>query len=900
MSHLGRIGELTDELITVITGLASKQDAGKFRRWQDFAFQAIKQPSPRTNQFEVAARLKGLQEKFRVLNHDDLADALQDRIAEVEQISYKLAPEVLSLFLQLSDQPVKYSKVADLELLKPLDPPPPLTWSDILADDPLDDVEGVWSNIDFAADTSEDEDSVSTTDRSFQRLEVSSVSNKNDEDGALAQSYIVPEDDNALQEVTGAQFWISQVKLFREQAEGLHDMRELDGLWLITELQAVREVLFMLSGLPTSLFKREDPVIISLNTKYALHHSSEHSLHHILHSYAVTGTKLNRLRAWTVNKQDVPLTQTFTAATQQRLRSFNRSLSEMQGQFVAPQEEVVVSLLGIYSKVQLAAQPLLQLSEVVADLDVTCSAEPFRSLELLFDRASSNQASGDDEGFEFMAGLFFQCFETYLRPIRQWMNDGELGQHDRTFFVSMTKEKTESASLWSGQYHLLETAPGYLHAPNFLHTAAKRIFRIGKSVVFLKKLGAFEDRFNEEPAQEPQLNYKSICLSGSSTSLVPFSQLFDMAFDDWVNSKQHTSLSALRDRLYSQCGLWRSLDALEYIYFLKDGTLSSTIATTIFDKIDRGKGAWNDQFLLTELVQGVYGSLQCIDPENLAVRSAVGGYKDIQHRRRSVKILTCVLIEYDISWAVANIIKKSSTNTYQRIFTFLMQIRRAKHLLERQRLLTSRLPSLDSEDGENDHIYSLRLRLLWLTNTLYTYLTETVLAPSTVDMRKRMASAEDVDAMIAVHETYISHLEDQCLLSKKLAPIHQAIISLLDLTILFSDTQASYAGEKSFDLTNRSAISTVSTPASQRRRRPRNQSVSSSSSDDEDDKTEPNTSPIPTNEITYANKLRKLREQFDRLYGFVSAGLQAVGRTGGEPCWEMLAERLAWGNGARG
>ncbi|KAI9868004.1 MAG: hypothetical protein M1830_005708, partial [Pleopsidium flavum] len=377
MSHLGRIGELTDELITVITGLASKQDAGKFRRWQDFTFQAFKQPSPRTNQFEVAARLKGLQEKFRVLNHDDLADALQDRIAEVEQISYELAPEVLSLFLQLSNQPVKYSKVADLEQLKPLDPPPPLTWSDILADDPLDDVEGVWSNIDFAADTSEDEDSVSTPDRSFEKLEVSSVSNKNDEDGALAQSYIVPEDDNALQEVTGAQFWISQVKLFREQAEGLHGTRELDGLWFITELQAVREVLFMLLGLPTALFKREGPVIISLNTKYALHHSSEHSFHQILHSYAVTGTKLNRLRAWTVKKQDVTLTQTFTAATQQRLRSFNRSLSEMQGQFVAPQEEVVVSLLGIYSKVQLAAQPLLQLSEVVADLDVTCSAEPF-------------------------------------------------------------------------------------------------------------------------------------------------------------------------------------------------------------------------------------------------------------------------------------------------------------------------------------------------------------------------------------------------------------------------------------------------------------------------------------------------------------------------------------------
>ena len=866
----------------------------------------MKHPSPRTNQFEVAARLKGLQEKFRVLNHDGLADALQDRLAEVEQVPYNLTPEVLSLFLQLSDQPVKNSNVEDLELLKPPDPPPPLTWSDILAADPLDDEEGVWSTVDFAADTSEDEGSISTPDLSRQELEVPSVSNNNDERGALAQTYIVPQDDNALREVVGAQFWTMQVKVSREQAEDLHDTNKLDGLWFITELQAVREALFMLSGLPTSLFKLEDPVTISLNMKYALRHSSEHSLRHILHSYAVTGTKLNRLRAWTAKKQHVPLMQTFRAATEQRLRNFTKTLSEMQTQFVAPQEEVVVSLLGIYSDMKLAARPLLQLSEIVADLDATCNAEPFRSLELLFNRASSNQASGDDESFEYMAKLFFQCFETYLKPIRQWMNNGELVEDDRTFFVSMIREKTEPALL--EQYRLLEASPGHLHSPNFLHTAAKKIFKIGKSVVFLRKSGAFEDPLCEEQAQEPQLDYKSVCLSGSFTSLAPFSELFDMAFDDWMNSKQHTSLSVLRDRLFSQCGLWRSLDALEYIYFLKDGALSSIIATTIFDKIDRRKETWNDRFLLTELVQGVYGSLQFVDTEGLAVRSAVGGYRDIQNRRRSVKILESVSIEYNIPWDVANIIKKSSTITYQRVFTFLMQIRRAKQIVERQRLLEYRLSPLDSEDIENYHIYSLRLRLLWFTNTLYAYLTETVLAPSTADMRKRMATAEDVDAMIAVHETYIAHLEDQCLLSKKLAPIHQAIISLLDLTILFSDTQASNAGEKFFDLTNRSIVSTASQAASQHRRRSRKDGAVSSSSpssssddddDDDDDRDEVDTSRIPAHETTYADRLRKMREQFDRLYGFVSVGLQAVSRTGGEPVWEMLAERLAWGSVGR-
>lgn len=75
-----------------------------------------------------------------------------------------------------------------------------------------------------------------------------------------------------------------------------------------------------------------------------------------------------------------------------------------------------------------------------------------------------------------------------------------------------------------------------------------------------------------------------------------------------------------------------------------------------------------------------------------------------------------------------------------------------------------------------------------------------------------------------------------------------------------------------------------------------------SSSDDDDNDNEGDegaqdvdTSYISTSETTYVDRLRKMREQFERLYGFVSVGLQAVGRTGGEPCWEVLAERLAWG-----
>ncbi len=880
-----------------------QQDPKHFSHWQDLVSEAVKQPHARTNQFEVTARLTGLQEKFRILNNDTLADALRDRLDELERIQYSWAPEVLSLLLELSDQPAQKSRLEDLELLKPPDSPRPLTWSDILADDPLDDADGIWSNVDFAAGSSDDGGSVVTPEDVAQRSEATNVFADDEGDLDLRQAYIVPEENKPLEEIIGSQFWTSQVHFAQDEANGLDDASKLDDLWRISELEAVREVLFMLGGLPTSLFKREDNVNVSTNMKYALQHSSVDAFHHVLHSFTAIGTTLNELRAWTTRKQDVPLMQTFRAATEERIRSFNSALSDMQTELIASQQEVVVSLLAVQNGVRISVRPLLQLSNIVAKLDGSAPGEPFRALEALFQQASLCQASGDTEGFEYMCHIFFQCFQTYLKPLQDWVERGELGNNGGTFFVSMNEETVEPALLWSEQYHLEETTSGRLLAPAFLHAAAKKICKIGKSVVFLKRLGAFEELSREDRNQAFKMDFESVY---GSTSLVPFSELFDLAFDKWMDGKRHNSLSVLRHCIFTDCGLWRSLDALEYIYFMKDGALSNTAATIVFDRIDSNKGAWNDRFILTELVRSVYASHQSVVTEQLTVRSSVGGYRDTQNRRRSVKILASMSIEYTIPWAVANIVGRPSTRIYQRIFTFLLQVRRAKHLLERHRLLTQSNSPSDNTNHENNQLYSLRLRLLWFVNTLYTYLTESVLAPSTAKMRTRIAGAEDLDAMIAIHASYIAHLEDQCLLSKKIAPIHQAIISLLDLVIQFSDTQAHYAGERLADLTNLSMVSAVSQRVSQRRRRRSRKGSAAyvASSDDSDDDRDDQGQDVDTSYITpgeksYVDRLRKMREQFDKLSGFVGAGVQAISRSGGVPSWEVLAERLAWGKGTK-
>ncbi|KAI9723052.1 MAG: hypothetical protein M1812_001501 [Candelaria pacifica] len=902
MAHFIKTAALTDELISAIAGLTDQQDSRHFQQLHDTTLKGLKQNSfARVNQFDVHNRLGGLEEKFRVLDREDLGDALRERLEELSGRSSKWTPEVLSLFLELSDHPVTKSKVQDLEFLKPPVPPPSLTWAEVIANDPLSD-DDVWENVDYSPNSPEDEETDDSLDlladtNETQRPSSESVDDEDNTD-KNARAFLVPVDASVVHDFERTQFWAedpAEDSLADGQGQHSFFRQGKSAINPITELQALREVLFLLSGLPSSLFiDNTGTGEISITLKYTLQHSSRDAFYKLLQSFAAIATQLQCLRHFARKKQAVPLMQTFSAAIERRLRNYNFLLSTIEERFVGNGENIVVSLIEVHAEMQPKTRPLLQLARLVTDLETVSETLPFMVLDILHEQTCVNQMVGDERDYAYMAEIFFECFHTYIEPIRRWMEHGKLEDDNDMFFVTGRSYEGGQSSLWHDRYALRQDATGKLHAPSFLHTAAKKVINTGKSVVFLKRLGAYEARSIAFSRSEPNLDFQSVCQPSLAASQAPFSELFESAFDIWIESKHHSASGTLRERLYSECGLWRSLDALEYIYFHKDGALSSIFTTTIFNKIDRAREVWNDRFLLTELAQGVFGSLPYVDARELAVRSSSGGYRDFQSRRRSVKILTTVTIDYALPWPIQNIIKLQSLSSYQRISTFLLQVSRVRYILERRRLLKEPFSAIDHEDGEAYLSYSLRHRLLWLANTLYAYLTEVVLDPSSFDMRKRMAAAIDVDAMITVHDRYILSLEDQCLISKKLAPIHQAIISLLDLGIHFSDVHAQYAGEKSFDTTNRSLASNVSQLPPWRRRRRRNDDYEDDSSEDENEDCAADTSYISFQETAYVDRLQKMREQFERLCGFVTVGLRGVSRAGGEPCWEVLADNLAW------
>jgi len=438
----------------------------------------------------------------------------------------------------------------------------------------------------------------------------------------------------------------------------------------MSELQAMREVIFMLLGYPCLLFHKEPngtTILVDIHDvtkRFALSHASLPAFRAILSWYADKGTNINVIRTFARSKTSAtnfPERQTFIASVWDKLATLDQHLIKLEELLLVGNKGIdqIVSLLALQGELEPFLTPFDLLSDVIAKLPKTGKPPAdlaLQHLESLFQLACRLQSIGDQISFKFITDIFFSCLKTYLRPIHQWMESGELRKDDKVFLISKTRsdEEVELGGLWSDQYSLRNVS-GVLKAPVFVHAAATRIFITGKSVVFLKRLlehgiPSSALPLQPQPVGGADINLSTVCRNGEY--LAPFSDMFAAAFDKWINDRHHSVSSRLRDVLYQDCGLWKSLDAIEYIYLCKNGHLFDTFSQAMFEKADKGVQTWGDRFLLTELLQGVYGGVGCVEVGRMRMRAKVEGTKSLRERRRTVKMWKGLELNYAVCFTI--------------------------------------------------------------------------------------------------------------------------------------------------------------------------------------------------------------------------------------------------------
>ena len=812
-------------------------------------------------------RIAGLEEKFRVLNNEELADALHEKVEKLSKWDKKLQPEILALLLDLSENPATRTRIDDLELLKQPPSSPPLTWSQILEDDPLDSSNDIWKTIDYAEDSSE-EDEALTLDRTATFLvKPASVHLHPLVPAEFPKDFNIPIEHVLIQEITGSHFW-----KIKSGSTGI----PTEALFL-TETQLIREILFMLMQLPTNIFQKSNHGQFRIVGTYHIHGVSTEALDDIITSFIFVGQELANVYDWVCRAEVVHMLQTLQAALRNKLQSIAALVTEIETRLLHPEYQTQVTLLSLLFEVQAATRPIQSINHLISVQQVAQAKKPFVFLESIYDGICLAESTEDEDVYKFFGELFFQCLKAYLKPVFEWIEYGRLEVDGEVFFVMKNGKEPSKESLWSEQYMLRHNSDGVLYAPHFLHLKVQKIFTSGKSIAFMRSLGLETLEMNQGLSSIAPTDFGSVGGLNHADMMQPFSERLGAALDDWVNSRHQFSSLNLREIMAARYGLWRALDALEYIYLSRNGAITSHVTFGIFSRIDKSKTAWNDHFILTELFREAYGPLDCVSTGQLSVRSKEDKGRDLPNRQRTMGSLACLVVGYKLPWPIANVIRPHSEDIYQRVFVLLLQVLRAKEMLSRK--VTSSLSIGKDDSNTTAIILSLRHRLLWFVNTLHSYLTTTVLSRACSVFRTEIEKSDDLDEMIAAHDTHVTRLKSQCLISEKLASTHQAIVSLLDLAVLFSDLRTSLEQE----LVMRAG------PA-----RTHHRDKLGASSDIEDDDT-PTKRVSATKDGQQLTKIRKLPLTLRRLLGFILAGLREANRSGAEPCWGILIEELAVG-----
>ncbi|TCD67503.1 hypothetical protein EIP91_012308 [Steccherinum ochraceum] len=558
-------------------------------------------------------------------------------------------------------------------------------------------------------------------------------------------------------------------------------------------------------------------------------------------------------------------------------------------------------------------------------------------LDSLLLKVIEHASMRDDVTARNLLAVFSDTAEPLWRMIGKWVGDG-MPVHDLSspsdtytqtvddeFFIEDNELPLLDPDFWSDGFVLRDgqdDGGGASSAvPLFLCHAAEHVLSAGKAVGLLRALGlatVFERSGGNvlTSSWPPFRSLLSRHLSGDSKDGLP-TPAISMSTDDFSRlvydelvapcKEAHERLTRV---LVDDCDLWHHLLAMEDLLLMRRGDAMSNLIDVLFARMDSPQ-SWTDFHFLNSAFRDVVelGRTPWVDPSLVRI-SYRGKDKNIV---RTVRAIEGLLIEYAVPFPLTYIFGTRTMQIYSSIFVFILQIRRAKHALERV-LVRGAVGSMSHVGNDLKVFYAMRSKLSWFINALLNFVSTNVLHSQITSFHKALKNAKSLDEMISLHSEHLGKIEGRCLLQTNTSALHRAVTSILDMCLHFSDCFVAFAGDTTHDISKQSLVHTKRHRSKRQKRQRRNvigfsQSLldsdptsSSSDSDLNEESTEvPETSfslnataTIDFAEESFHVRLDKMSGELDALVRFIRRGVESLAGGTGEaaPAFGIFAFAL--------
>ncbi|KAF7731681.1 Gamma-tubulin complex component 5 [Apophysomyces ossiformis] len=654
----------------------------------------------------------------------------------------------------------------------------------------------------------------------------------------------------------------------------------------IDEIDAIREVIFLLRGCEGAIFRLEEdhmPRYFLIDESFAIKHLSGASIRKLWEKFCKLGNVLSVLSVLHLTTLSYgQIYQAFAVAVANTLQEFESTITQMEWNYLNPSHgnEQVSSLLKLEMCLNEPMKYFENLHDIIIkDMSIDSSSTPKeiaeQILSVLYNHVYEAQMANERATFLTLLRIFQKTLVPYGRMMDDWIFHGSLlGDLANEFFVSRSPSVDEdSSSFWASGFQSQWVNDKYDHAcPLFEQRFTARAFYTGKAVYLMSRLQSSNERehqyrsFGETFSQimftEPEnLQMVETCPTVRKSDVfartlfpltsaqhhtttdrdlkVPDGILFQQAMirctETYIDFPYETSCYEMNQILQNNCGLSQHLLSLASVYLMLEGDCMHSFCEALFAHMDQ-KMLWQRGELQKMFVDACSQSLMDDQiqvrinvPQEIASTSIASG-------------LDYIVFECNTPWPINNFISDATLPDYNKIAVLLLRLKRAKYVLEKRSIFYGQ-PLIDNPM----QFYSMRMRLMWFVNTFWRYIMTTILHAETIKFRENLSKTNDVDEITVLHGNYVRRIVDRCLLNEKTKPIMNAIVQILNMV----ETLATL-----FD-----QISSVDdTPANVR---------------------ESNNRTISQLEI-----------HFSRIHQFVSKSLSILGQKGGFPWFEALSLSL--------
>lgn len=253
----------------------------------------------------------------------------------------------------------------------------------------------------------------------------------------------------------------------------------------------------------------------------------------------------------------------------------------------------------------------------------------------------------------------------------------------------------------------------------------------------------------------------------------------------------HVSLvnKAVVDYFFVELGVERHFEALRHFLLMEDGEFAQSLSDLLFEKLGSGQTPGE---LLTPLVlnsilnkalqYSLHGDSPLAPNFTFALR-----YLPETFHPHAPDSLNCLELRYKVDWPLNIIITDSCMSKYNRLFSFLLQL---KHMVWSLRDVWFHLKRTALVKGAGRSVQFRQLQLYrhemqHFVKVIQGYIANQILQVSWSEFITKLSSASDLDAIHRTHADYLNRAIFRGLLTDKAAPVMNIIHSIFSLILKF-------------------------------------------------------------------------------------------------------------------